>query len=167
MLLVTRIGNQPAPYRGLSGPQGPKCRKNLECLTGPVAWDPEKVSEQSGDSPKTLHTGEIKVSTSTVAALFSKMALTGQRIAMVDMVLLFFQLFHIYRRGGWSQSFPLKIFFSCSLGGGGRYFSVPCHTLSGDSPETSQTVPETFWRLLWGPRPETPRDIFETSAFRA
>ena len=37
-----------------------------------------------------------------------------------------FQHFHIYRRGGWSQSFPLKIFFSCSLGGGGRYFSVPC-----------------------------------------
>ena len=32
--------------------------------------------------------GEIKVSTSTVAALFSKMALTGQRIAMVDMVFL-------------------------------------------------------------------------------
>ena len=28
---------------------------------------------------------ETKVSTSTVAALFSKMALTGQRIAMVDM----------------------------------------------------------------------------------
>ena len=29
--------------------------------------------------------GEVKVSTSTVAALFLKMALTGQRIAMVDM----------------------------------------------------------------------------------
>ena len=26
--------------------------------------------------------------------------------------------FHIYRSGGWSQSLPLKIFFSCSLGGG-------------------------------------------------
>ena len=34
--------------------------------------------------------GEIKVSTSTVAALFSKIALTGQRIAMVDMALLAF-----------------------------------------------------------------------------
>ena len=34
---------------------------------------------------------------------------------------------YIYRRAGWSQSFPLKIFFSCSLGGGGgRSFSVPC-----------------------------------------
>ena len=33
---------------------------------------------------------ETKASTSTVAALFSKMALTGQRIAMVDMVLLVF-----------------------------------------------------------------------------
>ena len=29
-------------------------------------------------------TGEIKVSTSTVAALFTKITLTGQRIAMVD-----------------------------------------------------------------------------------
>ena len=37
--------------------------------------------------------GEIKVSTSTVAALFSKMVLTGQRIAMVDMVLLVFPAF--------------------------------------------------------------------------
>ena len=45
---------------------------------------------------------------------------------MTDMVLLVFQQFHIYRTGGWSQSFTLKIFFSCSLGGGGRYFSVPC-----------------------------------------
>ena len=49
---------------------------------------------------------EIKVSTSSVAALFLKVALTGQRIAMVDMVLLvFFQHFHVYRKGGWSQSF--------------------------------------------------------------
>ena len=74
--------------------------------------------------------GEMKVSTFTVAALFSKMALTGQRIAMVGLV-LFFQHFHIYRRGGWRQSFPLKIFFSCSLGGGGggRCFSVPCISL--------------------------------------
>ena len=35
----------------------------------------------------------------------------------------FLQHVHIYRRGGWSQSLPLKIFFSCFLGGGGRYFS--------------------------------------------
>ena len=35
----------------------------------------------------------MKVSTSTVAALFSKMALTSQRIAMVDMVLLVFPAF--------------------------------------------------------------------------
>ena len=26
----------------------------------------------------------------------------------------FLQHFHIYRRGGWSQGLPLKIFFSCS-----------------------------------------------------
>ena len=37
--------------------------------------------------------GETKLSTSTVAALFSKMALTGQRIAMVDMVFLVFAAF--------------------------------------------------------------------------
>ena len=37
--------------------------------------------------------GEIKVSTSTVAALFSKMASTGQRIAMVDMAFLVFTAF--------------------------------------------------------------------------
>ena len=29
-----------------------------------------------------------------------------------------------YRWGG-NQRLPLKMFFSCSLGGGGRYFSVP------------------------------------------
>ena len=37
--------------------------------------------------------GGIKASTSTVAALFSKTALTGQRIAMVDMVFLVFTAF--------------------------------------------------------------------------
>ena len=35
------------------------------------------------------------------------------------------KIFHIYRRAGWSQSVTLKIFFSCSVGGVGRYFSVP------------------------------------------
>ena len=37
--------------------------------------------------------GKTKVSTSTAAALFSKMALTGQRIAMVNVVLLVFPAF--------------------------------------------------------------------------
>ena len=60
--------------------------------------------------------GEIKVSTSTVAVPFSKMALTGQRIAMVDMVFASFACpYLLYDRGGWSQSFPVKIFFSCPL----------------------------------------------------
>ena len=36
----------------------------------------------------------------------------------------FLQHAHIYGRGGWSQSLPLGIVFLCSLGGGGRYFSV-------------------------------------------
>ena len=41
-------------------------------------------------------------------------------------------------------------------------------TLSGDSPETSRTVAETFWRLFGVPGPEALGNIFETfSAFRA
>ena len=41
-------------------------------------------------------------------------------------------------------------------------------TLSGHSPETSQTIAETFWRLFRVPGLEAPADIFETfSAFRA
>ena len=71
---------------------------------------------------------KIQISTSTVAALFSKVAVTGHRITMVDMGLASFcQHFHIYRTGGWSQGFGLKIFFSYSLDDGGRYFSVPCN----------------------------------------
>ena len=87
-----------------------------------------------GGRTVTAGAGEIKVSTSTVAALVSKMALTGHRNATADMVLL---VFHVYRRGGWHQSFTLKIFFSCSLGGGGggRYFSVLC---GRGHPETTQ-----------------------------
>ena len=34
----------------------------------------------------------------------------------------FLQHFHIYRRGGWSQSLPLNIFFFCSLDGSGTLF---------------------------------------------
>ena len=45
---------------------------------------------------------EIKVSTSTVAALFSKMALTGQRIATVDMAFLVFTAF-AYLPQGWME----------------------------------------------------------------
>ena len=42
---------------------------------------------------RALFPGETKLSTSTVAALFSKMALTGQGIAMVDMAFLVFTAF--------------------------------------------------------------------------
>ena len=54
-----------------------------------------KFKSEFGSFAAKIHTariwpGEIKVSTSTVAALFSKMALTGQRIAMVDLVFLVF-----------------------------------------------------------------------------
>ena len=63
------------------------------------------VTSGSGDRPRkeVCHgggvysffpaSGETKLSTSTVAALFSKMALTGQRIAMVDMLFQVFTAF--------------------------------------------------------------------------
>ena len=92
------VGNQPAPYRGLSGPPGPKSpKKSRKCLPGPPAPGPQKVSKKSrGQSKNTLQ------------------------------------------------------------------------TLSGDSPETSRTVPETFLRLFGVPGPEAPGDIFETFlGFRA
>ena len=46
------IGNQPAPYRGLSGPPGPKCRKSLENVSR--APGPQKVSNKSQESPASL-----------------------------------------------------------------------------------------------------------------
>ena len=49
------FGNQPAPYRGLSGPPGPKCRKSLENVSRDLRpWDPTKSPKSPGDSPKTL-----------------------------------------------------------------------------------------------------------------
>ena len=52
---VTRIGNQPAPYRGLPGPLGPKCRKSLENVSrGLRPLDPKKSQESIGDSPASL-----------------------------------------------------------------------------------------------------------------
>ena len=53
----------------------------------------------------------MKVSTSAVAAVFAILRPENRYAAIVDMVLLVFQHFHIYRRVGWSQNFPLKIFF--------------------------------------------------------
>ena len=63
------VANQPTPYRGLSGPSGPKCRKSLEnVFRGLRLQSPEKVSKKSqeqsektlstlsGDSPETSHT---------------------------------------------------------------------------------------------------------------
>ena len=66
----------------------------------------------------------MKVSTSTVASLFSKMALMAQRIAMVDTALLVLQNFHIYCRGGWSQSLLLKLFWTLL-----RHFALFCTLL--------------------------------------
>ena len=92
------LGNQPAPYRGLSRPPGPKCRKSLENVSRGLR--PRGPPKSLQNSPGTLQ----------------------------------------------KKHSPL----------------------SGDSPETCRTVPETFLRLFGGPGPEAPRDIFETfSAFRA
>ena len=49
----------------------------------------------------------------------------------------------MYRRGGWSQSLRLKIFVSCSLGGGGRYFSVPR--------KIGEKVPKSYFLSLFHP----------------
>ena len=51
-------------------------------------WRTRNTRRQRRSRQLSCSTGEMKVSTSTVAALFSKMALTGQKIAMVEMVLL-------------------------------------------------------------------------------
>ena len=51
--------------------------------------------------------GGIKVSTSTVVALFSKMAFTGHRIAMVGMVLLAFSSISISTVGVAGVRVPL------------------------------------------------------------
>ena len=45
--------NQPAPYRGLSGPSGPKCRKSLENVSRGLR-EPRKSPESLGNSPKRL-----------------------------------------------------------------------------------------------------------------
>ena len=64
----SREGNQPAPYRGLSGPLSPKCRKSLENVCqglrpwgpqkSPKVWDSQKNTLQTlfGDSPETSQT---------------------------------------------------------------------------------------------------------------
>ena len=72
-------------------------------------------------------TGEMQVSTSTVAALLSKMAC--QRIAMVDMAFLVFTACPCLLHGWMEPEFSSEIFFSCCLGGGGggRSCSAPCY----------------------------------------
>ena len=73
-----------------------EAQKHHLASTCSKAWLPNLAGLYfSPQKPRTSATqaGEMKVSTSTVAALFSKMALTGQRIAMVDMVLLVFPAF--------------------------------------------------------------------------
>ena len=50
--LNQRVGNQPAPYKGLSGPRARNAEKSRNYLPGPPAWDPEKVSKKSGKIQK-------------------------------------------------------------------------------------------------------------------
>ena len=63
------------------------------CSRSQAIRNQEKVFLAETPFAKTPFSGKLKVSTSTVAALFSKMALTGQRIAMVDMLWLVFPAF--------------------------------------------------------------------------
>ena len=80
---------------------------------------------------------------------------------MVDMVLLVFPAFPFYRRGGWSQSFALKIFVSFSLGGGGgRCFSAPWL----DTLRFGTQSPKSSWPLSFS-HPESQRlnrSVFNT-----
>ena len=97
---------------------------------------------------------KTKLSTSTIAALFSTMALTSQRIAVVEMGLARFSSVSV-------SSLALKILFSCCLGGGGssRFFSAPCVC---PSPEGSKqdlpifkgggdlnSIPSKWTRRVW------------------
>ena len=50
---TTTIANQPAHYRGLLGPSGPKCRKSLE-TRGLRPRNPEKSPKSLGNSPESL-----------------------------------------------------------------------------------------------------------------
>ena len=48
-----RVGNQPAPYRGLSGSPGPKCRESLENVSrGLRPGDPKKSPKSPGTLQK-------------------------------------------------------------------------------------------------------------------
>ena len=56
--LPSSFGSQAAPHRGLSGPLGPRCRKNHKnVFWGLRPWDPEKSLKTPRDRPKnTLQT---------------------------------------------------------------------------------------------------------------
>ena len=52
---LSRIANAPAPYRGLSGPSGPKCRESLENVSrGLRPRNPEKSPKSLRNSPRRL-----------------------------------------------------------------------------------------------------------------
>ena len=116
----------PTLFRTL-GPEGPNDPSSRQTFSQP------EISKKSQRSPPALGSlkagkkhGETKLSTSAIAALSSKMALTGQKIVMVDMGSASLSSIAISTVwGGWSQSFSLKILSSCCRGGGGRYFQLP------------------------------------------
>ena len=70
------------------------------------------ASSSSSVSETPCNPGETKLSPSTVAALFSKMALTGQRTAMVDMVLLVFPACPYLPQGWMEPEFPSEDFLA-------------------------------------------------------
>ena len=52
---LQKVGNQPAPYRGLSGPPGPKFRKSLENVSRRFRpGDPKRSPKSLGDSRGSL-----------------------------------------------------------------------------------------------------------------
>ena len=78
-----------------------RCKSEVALQQETFPGLPHPPTRPLAPSPINL-AGEIKVSTSTVEALFLKMALTGQRIAIVDMAFLVFTAFP-YLPQGWME----------------------------------------------------------------
>ena len=139
------VGNQPAPYRGLSGPPGPKSQTSLEN----VSPGPQKVPKKSqGQSKNTLQSGLSK-------RCFWQ---NGHFAGVTPAIFVIFVDFRGPRSkipcfGGQnaiSVFSPIFVKTTCFRQGTKRPFSKTTvsttliQTLSGDSPETSRTVPETL-----------------------
>ena len=87
----------PPPKRAILWAYGVFQQKEPKHARRPLNWGshfrPQNCGRKSYGHQAFSESGKMKVSTPTVPALFSKMALTGQRTALVDMVLLAFPAF--------------------------------------------------------------------------